>query len=872
MDGLRHKKRSVSDLIRFISNIPEYNTNNNINSSNYSILLGAGASISSGIRSGQELVRTWRKEVYDEYCKNDQISEDIFFKSSEVPEWYEANNEYSSLFENRYDLQRHRRIFVEQEVSGKSPSLGYAYLVNLIDKGFFNTVFTTNFDDLLNEAFYRFSKKRPIVCAHDSSISGISITSSRPKIIKLHGDYLFDDIKATMRETESLETNMKMKFQEFAKDFGLIVVGYAGNDRSIMDILSYLLQHEDYFKNGIYWCLRENDIKNNNINGDLRKLLWRDRVFYVPIKGFDELFAEINYKLNSGDLPIDDEFLSRAHQEKIIKDLTENDNLDLSDEDSILYQDCEKLKNRFNNSLENDYLKYVKTKNNDEYSKKGRIRARRKNKLKKPESIEANELKDLIFEGLVLRNNKDVLKKIEEKNIFSLPDSSYKLELLRLTADLNKNMKDNEVLKYFKEIIRLSPEDERFYLMGSHRSKDISQKLEFLDLAISKFPNDYYVLNEYVRVFLNWAEDKEFNNNEIELKKIENLIEKSLKLFPYIENNVHLLWVRYKKFKHKDNSSDLEKELNEFCEKLINEYPYHSNTLAILRESESNKLSLIKIEEAIKFYLQADNDDIIERLYIEKLKWLDNTQNWDKIKETFKEFEENFYGSDYYKIEKGELLKKNEYFEEALKLFKSIEDSEYVIDQIMTVLSYIDKKELDNYFNSLKNKEYHYETYIKHTDNIDDLILYYKKKEKEGSLSHIDVIQYSFCLLKKEEYNEVIRFLQPYYNNPITADGPIIINYQYAFLKDKRNTKDKIKSKIKEKIIENKYKKFSDIENLGAQCLLENETEIINYLNKVIKKNPLEKYSIKEWPIMKPYLDNEKIKNLLKPDPKEWVD
>lgn len=38
---------------------------------------------------------------------------------------------------------------------------------------------------------------------------------------------------------------MKNKFIEFSKDYGLIVVGYAGNDRSIMDILSYLLKKKN---------------------------------------------------------------------------------------------------------------------------------------------------------------------------------------------------------------------------------------------------------------------------------------------------------------------------------------------------------------------------------------------------------------------------------------------------------------------------------------------------------------------------------------------------------------------------------------------------------------------------------------------------
>jgi len=159
IEGLTHKHKSVSDLIRFIGNTTESNRNKGaIRTPNYSILLGSGASVTSGIRSGQRLISEWKKEVYDEICENKDIEIEEFFTSKYAPEWYEEANAYSSLFENRFDLQRHRRIFVENEVAGKTPSIGYAYLVKLIESGFFNTVFTTNFDDLLNEAFYRFSK------------------------------------------------------------------------------------------------------------------------------------------------------------------------------------------------------------------------------------------------------------------------------------------------------------------------------------------------------------------------------------------------------------------------------------------------------------------------------------------------------------------------------------------------------------------------------------------------------------------------------------------------------------------------------------------------------------------------------------------
>ena len=73
----------------------------------------------------------------------------------------------------------------------------------------------------------------------------------------MHGDYLFDGIKSSMREVETLEDNMRKKFTEFAKNYGLIVLGYAGNDRSIMEILSYLLKRDSYFSHGIYWCIRK---------------------------------------------------------------------------------------------------------------------------------------------------------------------------------------------------------------------------------------------------------------------------------------------------------------------------------------------------------------------------------------------------------------------------------------------------------------------------------------------------------------------------------------------------------------------------------------------------------------------------------------
>lgn len=868
---LSHKRKTVADLIRFIGNTSENHEVTRIKAPNYSVLLGSGASITSGIRSGQNLIDIWKNEVYQESDKTSEMTIEEFFSSTNAPDWYEESNAYSALFENRYDLQRHRRIFVEHEVSGKTPSIGYAYLVKLIEQGFFNTVFTTNFDDLLNEAFYRFSKNRPIVCAHDSSISGISVTSTRPKIIKLHGDYLFDDIKTTLRETESLEMNMKMKFQEFAKDFGLIVVGYAGNDHSIMDILTYLLQHEDYFKNGIYWCIRKGE---RSISAELKKLLWRDRVFFVEIDGFDELFAEINHKLNNGALPIDDAFLSRTHQETIIKELTENDRLSL--DNTFLAEDCKKLKDHYEDNFANDFLEYIRKQKADSSKNNENKRARKRLQFPKLTLEEQKELNDLISEAYGLRHPIAVLQKLQAKNVFDLEDGRFKIELLELEADLQKEMKDEVVRKYFNELIRLDPTNERYYEIAANRSSDATQSLNYLSLACERFNNDYYIINSYISSLLDFWEDRVKQENFSSIAKtIEDYINKSLQLYPYIDNSAFSYRVRYIQLVYADNRQKMQEELDSLCNDVTTKYKYHPQTLYILRLTKSKFLSETWIKESLDFYYKADNDHFIEQVYIELLHWYNSKNEFNKVLETFVEFEKGYLCSDKYKYLKGKLLMAQEYFEDALEVFRTLPNNPKANEQIMTIMAYQKKNdELTKFYNELNNKGEYREHYYSLIDNHQELIDLYKEKSTTNSLTKSEVVAYAFSLLKMEDYDSVISLLKPYYDNPQLTDGAIIVNYQCANLNRDRNAVDrktiigKIKAKIKEKIFDNKYIDYSDFEKFGAACIIGDMNEIVSYLNKLIKVTPLDKYVVSGWPVLAPYLGDSKIQRLLAPSEK----
>ena len=253
---------------------------------NFSLMLGSGASITSHVRTAQDMIDEWRTHLF-----NSSGSPDSYQKWLADQTWTNHEDEYSILFETIYDQPPQRRVYIEECVKDAHPTWGYVYLTNLLANSFFDVVLTTNFDDLINEACYLYSEGlRPIVAAHDSAIQGIRLTSGRPKIIKLHGDFLYDNIKNTIAELETLEVNTKRKLKQFAQEYGLVVLGYSGRDRSVMDTLELLLRDEDSYRQGVYWCVR----RGAAISNRLASLLKRDRVYLVEVEGFDEFMADLH--------------------------------------------------------------------------------------------------------------------------------------------------------------------------------------------------------------------------------------------------------------------------------------------------------------------------------------------------------------------------------------------------------------------------------------------------------------------------------------------------------------------------------------------------------------------------------------------------
>ena len=857
LHDLGHKRKTVNDLIRFILNKSDKAV------SNFSVFLGAGASVTSGVRSGRELINTWEKEILEEEgIPYDE--RDVFFSKEQNQSWYDRANPYASLFERRYDLQRQRRIFVEKEIAKATPSIGYAYLVKLIENGFFSTVFTTNFDDLLNEAFNRFSTLRPIVCAHDSSISGISVTSTSPKIIKLHGDYLFDNIKATLRETESLETNMRMKFQEFAKDFGLIVIGYGGQDRSIMDILSFLLSHEEYFKNGLYWCIRKGE---KSICPELRQLLWKERVFFVEIDGFDELMAVFNQKLNAGKLPIDDEFLGYDHQKRIVKDLTENRFLEHT-ESGILKEDCNRLTTRFADSMMNDFMAFVKEKQSQNSGKRIRRRPEKCDTLASMTSDEKETIDRISTSAFVFNNKNKALQLIENHDFSSLEDGLFKVELLEMRADLSKDLNDDDIRRYFDELIRLRPTLEKYYIIAANRSVAYGQKKSYFRMAMERFKNDYFTYNRFAECIIDNAEemiDKE--SLQEDLSQAKDALEKSLSLYHSISNEARLLKARLIGIIYQNQPDQKKSAYKELADEVWQLDKFSPKTFSVLNECNDNRFSEQNLKDAIEFYTYSDDSVLLEDSYKNLCVYYKEKGSFDDIRLTWKAYESLFFPSDDFLSYKVGILVENEYCKEAIDIINSQEQTSSLVKMKMKILSMQGQiDELDSFFGSLQTKTPAiHMCYLEEKKDFSEICAVYSKRVNDkDALSEEDIITFSYALLQEERYKDCMAFLKQYYDNPAQKNAVIIINYLFAKKKD--SPQFDAAKKVKELILEHKYIVYSDVEKVGAYALANMKAEMYSSLRKVLGKNPSFKYSVKEWPVLESYRNDKTFISLTSPN------
>jgi NAD-dependent SIR2 family protein deacetylase len=251
----------------------------------FAFFLGAGASRQSGVITASEMIAEFKNRLIAGLCPDRVLTSEEKHKWLSEQEWYpNLNAEYSGLFERLEPKEYGRRTYIEQIIEGREPSFGYVVLANLIASSYVNVVLTTNFDDLVYSACANYTGFRPIVYAHGLLASEMRIGAKQPKILKLHGDYLYSTLVNTQKELKDQDLNMETQVASVLSEYGLIVVGYGGGDESVINILQKISP-----KNDLYWCI----LAGSTINPCVKELLEEKGGCVIEINGFDEMMNEI---------------------------------------------------------------------------------------------------------------------------------------------------------------------------------------------------------------------------------------------------------------------------------------------------------------------------------------------------------------------------------------------------------------------------------------------------------------------------------------------------------------------------------------------------------------------------------------------------
>lgn len=273
-----------------------------LSNQSFDLFLGAGASISSGIHSGSDLVWLFKRELLSVSGKiNGKKFQDLKVESNKkiiqsyfAEEDAKVSNPYSYYFEKCHPDPLVRQEFLSNLVRDKKPSIGFMCLSALVEGEKINTVWTTNFDDLIEKAITALNFRSCQVVSPDNARTVQNFRSDIPTVVKLHGDFRYDALQNTDEELQRLEDNLHRYFLEEATQRGLLIVGYSGGDESVLQTLEKALEKQNAFPKGLIWCIPKDVVPGERLKKLIEKANSQNqRSGFMVIDSFDYFLHEL---------------------------------------------------------------------------------------------------------------------------------------------------------------------------------------------------------------------------------------------------------------------------------------------------------------------------------------------------------------------------------------------------------------------------------------------------------------------------------------------------------------------------------------------------------------------------------------------------
>lgn len=267
----------------------------------YALFLGSGISKSAGIPTGGDIFWNSVKLICKLEDNTVNISDD-----AEIDKWFEASQykdfNYSKILEALCPSKEDRRNYLEKYFIDCNPTIAHKVIANLVKNELIKVIVTTNFDQLLENALDDENIKFDVV-SDESDLKNLKPREhSNCRILKLNGDYKKLNIRNTETELEKYSDSISKELEEIFDRYGLIVVGYSGSDKAVIEHLENRISNYS-----IYWLARD------KINTKIKELIKSKDGKIICRDSTDIFFKELERKINlfstypTGDTP---EFLA----------------------------------------------------------------------------------------------------------------------------------------------------------------------------------------------------------------------------------------------------------------------------------------------------------------------------------------------------------------------------------------------------------------------------------------------------------------------------------------------------------------------------------------------------------------------------------
>ena len=199
----------------------------------YALLVGAGASFSSGIPVA------W--DVLLDLCRKAAAADGEDIGDESPDKWWERTRDqeptYSRVLERLAKTAALRQALLEgyfevsdadREAGIKQPTAAHEGIARLVALGAVKVIITLNFDRLIEQAL-RAAGIEPTVITHPSEIDGMRpLHQLDCVVIHLHGDYKNpDSMLNTEDELGNYAPSTKRLLKRILEDYGLLIAGWS---------------------------------------------------------------------------------------------------------------------------------------------------------------------------------------------------------------------------------------------------------------------------------------------------------------------------------------------------------------------------------------------------------------------------------------------------------------------------------------------------------------------------------------------------------------------------------------------------------------------------------------------------------------------